>query len=215
MSFRYQAGSRFTLIEVIVSITVLVTVIGLLFLSTGTVMSSWEQLERHANAFKDVLSLDRTLDNLLSNIIPFTWPDEELEGPKIAFEGERDKVVFTYMHWLNQLEDGAIRLCCLLQEENDLVAYYCERPPFPSSLGSDRLRRSVLARNVESVTFSYVDLDETDLDFVDEWEDRDYLPLGIRVDVTWLNGTTNSWFRRTAGSAYFERWGKWEQKERL
>ena len=206
---------KFTLIEVIVSIILLVTVIGLLFLSTGTVMSSWEQLERHAASLKEIMALDRTFDSLLSNIIPFTWPDEDLEGPKLVFQGERDKLVFAYIHSFNQLEDGAIRSCCLVKEDNDLIAYYCERPPFPESLNSEKLRRSVLARNVGSIEFSFIDLNEVDIEFVDDWEDRDYLPLGILVHIEWLDGTYNSWFRRTAGSSYYERWGYWEQKERL
>ncbi len=207
--------ARFTLIEVIVSIILLVTVIGLLFLSTGTVMSSWAHLERHAGSFKEVLALDRTLDTLLSNIIPVTWPDEDLEGPKLVFQGENDKLIFTYIHSFNQLEDGAIRSCCLVKEENNLVAYYCERPPFPESLKSDRLNRSVLAHNVDSVEFSFIDLDEVDIEFIDDWEDRDYLPLGVLMHVEWIDGTYNNWFRRTAGSSYFERWGNWEQRERL
>ena len=175
-------------------------------------MSSWEQLQRHSQVFEEILFLDRTLDTLLTNVIPFRWPDEDLAGPYSTFVGESERVIFSYLHSFNQLEDGAIRFCSLLVEDNELRAYYCERPPFPEDLGSDRLRRSVLAHNIESVSFLYADLDEDRIDIVDEWEDQDYMPLGIQLTVTWTDGARHTWFRRTAGTSYFERWGKWEQK---
>ena len=205
----------FTLIEVLIAVTLLVTILGLLFVSTATVLSSWEQLERHSHGLQETIALDRVLDNLLANMIPFSWPGEDLEDSSIAFFGENDTVIFTYMHTFNKLEDGAIRSCQLLQEDDEFVAYYCERPPFPEDLSSEKLRRSVLARNVESVSFSYVDLDERDIEFVEEWDDRDYLPLATQIEIIWLDGTERRWFRRSAGSSYFERWGKWEQKERI
>ncbi len=207
--------SRFTLIEVIIAVSLLVTVMGVLFLGTGTVMSSWEQLESHARGFEDMLSLDRTLDVLLSNVIPFTWPDEELEGrPSMMFRGESGQTTFAYIHSFNRLEDGAIRSCRLMQEKNELVAYYCERPPFPEDLGSDKLRRSVLARNIHSVSFSYMDVEDDRITFIDDWEDRDYMPLAILIRVDWIDGASQNWLRRTAGTSYFERWGKWEQKNK-
>ena len=79
---------------------------------------------------------------------------------------------------------------------------------------SDRLRRSVLAYNVASVRFTYYDLDESDIDTTDDWKKQDYLPLAIAIAVQWKDGTRHTWLRRTAGTSYYERWGKWEQKER-
>ena len=209
-----KISRKFTLIEVIISMMLLVTILGLLFLSSAAVMRSWEQIESHSQTLKDLIALDKAIDSILTNVIPLRWPDEDGEGPFLSFVGGRDKLIFNYIHSFNQLEDGAIRSCCLLQEENQLVAYYCERPPFPEDLNSEGVRRSVLAHNVDSISFSYVDLDETDIEFIDDWEDRDYLPLGIQLQVNWLDGRLNKWLKRTAGSSYYERWGKWEQKDR-
>ncbi len=209
-----QMKKKFTLIEVIIAISLLVTVIGILFLGTGTVMSSWEQLGRHTKSLEELFLLDRSLDSILTNIIPMTWPNEENNKQESLFTGDSDRVVFSYIHSFNRLEDGAIRTCNMFVEDEALVIYYCERPPFPENLNSEIVKRSILAYDIDSVRFTYVDLDEGNLEFKDTWEDEDYLPLGIRVDVRFMNGTRQSWFRRTAGSSFYERWGKYEQKER-
>ncbi len=215
MGKSHQKIKWFTLVEVIIAISLLVTVIGILFLGTGTVMSSWEQLGRHTKSLEELFLLDRSLDALLTNIIPLTWPDEDNIKQESLFFGESNKVVFSYIHSFNQLEDGAIRTCSMFVEDDELVVYYCERPPFPDNLNSDILKRSVLAYGIESIGFAYADMEEGDLEFKDTWEEEDYLPLGIRINVRFLNGAKQSWLRRTAGSSFYERWGKWEQKERI
>ena len=99
-------------------------------------------------------------------------------------------------------------------EDGEFVVYYCDRPPFPNDLGDERLTRSILTTDVDEIKFKYVDLDDEDIEFIDNWEDRDYMPLGIWVRVVWNDGTHEDWLRRTAGSGYYERWGVWEQKFR-
>ncbi len=206
---------QFTLIEVIIAVSLLVTVIGVLFLGTSTIMRSWEQSQTEANQLQELLLVDRTLDSLLTNIIPFTWPNKDFQRPPQTLHGDNEQLYFNYIHSFNRLEDGAIRSCCLLLEKNELVAYYCERPPFPENLNSEYLKRSVLARNVGSISFFYLDRDENaNIDFVNEWEDQDYLPLAILLHIEWENGAAYNWLRRTAGTAYLERWGKWEQRNR-
>ncbi len=205
---------RYTLIEVIVAITLLVTVIGVLFLGTATVTSSWEQLNRHSQQLENVLLLDRSIDSLLSNIIPFTWPNDDFRRPPLSFRGDSERVDFTYIHAFNRLEDGAIRTCAMLLEDDEFVAYYCERPPFPESLSAEKLRRSVLSHDVDSVSFFYLDQEDEDVEFIDDWGDRDYLPLAILVHVEWNDGTEKNWLRRTGGSSYYERWGRWQQRDK-
>jgi hypothetical protein len=208
------AGSSrgFTLIEVVISIALLVTVIGILLLGSTAITDGWQKLEVQSQRFEAVLILDRTVDGIFANIVPFTWPDpDNVEVP--VFVGRPAAMTAAYMHAFNRLEDGAIRFCTFLLEEDEFVVYYCDRPPFPEDLMAEGLGRSVLATGVESVSFSYADLEDEALVFVDDWQDRTYHPLAVWLHIVWQNGTYEDWLRRTAGSSYHERWGIWTQKE--
>lgn len=201
----------FTLLEVVIAVSLLTVVIGTLAIGSFVVIDSWERLERHHQSFQQFMLLERTVDSILPNLIPFSWPNED-GADTLHFYGERDAMVGAYIHPFNRLEDGAIRFCGLFLEDDELVAYYCEHPPYPEDNGDDRLRRSVLSREVAEITFRYADLEEGEIVFVEAWEDRDYLPLAVWIRVTWRNDIHADWLRRTAASSYYERWGKWEQK---
>ncbi len=218
----------FTLIEVLVAILLLSMVMSVLFLGTYSISKSWERIHRQASEFEEILVLDRAIDNMFSNIIPFRWPSDEESIQRrelIHFDGQPTNTVFAYLHKVNRIgpvgqehrwekSEGGIRFCHVTVEEDELVAYYCNRPPFPEDLRSERLSRSVLSQNVASVAFTYLDLDQDALDWVDDWEDRDYLPLAVRLSVKWADGRADSWLRRTAGSGFFEHYGIREMDKR-
>lgn len=221
----------FTLIEVVIAILLLSMVLSVMFMGTYSITLSWEQLEREASNFEELLVLDRTIDNMFTNIIPFRWPseDDELNNREFSvFEGDSQSLLFAYIHRVNRASplgaehdwdqnEGGIRFCLMRQEREELVVYYCNRPPFPDRLGSERLTRTVLSRDVRSLAFSFLDLDEEadEMVWVTDWEDRDYLPLAIRLDLGWHDKDREaSWLRRTAGSGYFEHLGVREMNQR-
>jgi hypothetical protein len=83
---------------------------------------------------------------------------------------------------------------------------------------------SVLARDVDHVSFQYADFapDQEDdwnrrLEWVSEWDTddehpREEIPLAIMITVVWQDGRAESWLRRTAGEGYRERFGKWKPR---
>ncbi len=203
----------FTLIEAIVATALLTSVLLVLYMSLFTVMHSWDSLATQSRLFDEAMSVDRTVDAVFSNAVPFSWPDDEGDQTPV-FLGRPDEMTVAYMHQVNRLKDGAIRFCRFRIEDGSLVVYYCERPPFPEDTGSERLRRSILARDVVDLAFSYADLEDEEVVFVEDWGDRLHSPLAIRMDVEWSDGTRRTWLRRAAGVSYYERWGTWTQRER-
>jgi type II secretory pathway component PulJ len=201
----------FTLLEMVVVAGLLAVVIAAATLGLFSVLQTWDRVSAQSTQFQDTLTLDRTLETILANAIPLMWKNDEYQDVMI-FHGEPNDVTLAYEHRLNRLEDGAIRCCRLRLEQDELVCYYVERPPMPESLDSERVRRSVLARNVASLELSYADLDDQRLVMVEDWGDRLYLPLAIQVRVQWRDGGEQVWFQRVMATSWFERMGRWEQK---
>ena len=201
---------RLTMIEVVVAVGLLSMVLSVLFMGTHSIIGSWQQVEMKAGEFEDVLMLDRAIDNLFSNVVPFAWPtaDEELSGRSVQlFDGQPVNITFAYLHEVHRMEDGGLRFVHMRVDDGKLIAYYCNKPPFPESLNDESVTSAVLSHNVAGLGFLYADVEDQALVWVDDWEDRDYLPLAIQIGVAWEDGREDIWLRRTAGASFLENWG--------
>ena len=206
---------RFTLLELMIAWVVFLFVVTALVAFGREVTRTWGRLHQEQQLLARLLVLDRTLDSILGNAVPLMWPDEDNE-PVPAFLGEPDRLRLAYVHSLNDWSDGALRFIGLtLNSDAQFVAVYQERPFFDWDADNETARVSVLAENVQAVEFLYADwVDEEDLEWMDEWDpERKELPLAIMVTLQWQDGRAESWLRRTAGSGYRERWGKWTPAE--
>lgn len=213
---RRHAAAGFTLLEVIIAVTLLLLVVVAL-LSFGREMArSWEKLRGEHARFRTLLTLDRALDGLLSNAVPFTWPNEDGEAVPF-FVGEADYLRLVSLHPVTVADEGALRFAEVFVRAGILQVAYTVRPYRGAVEDSEQVRTSVLATGVDRVEFSYADWsgDESGdwgdrLLWLDEWDaERQELPLAVMVTVWWDDGRVESWLRRLA-SGYRERWGKWE-----
>ena len=212
--------SCFTLLELLVSLLVFSLVVGALFGVSREVSKSWSRLQEDQHELAQLMALDRTVDSILSNAVPFMWRDDEWEKAPV-FVGEPERVQLAYMHRLNAeaVSEGALRFVTLfVNDDRQLIAVYQSRPFMTwDQLGDAGPPPSVLAEGVESLSFRYADWvqygQDQELEWVDEWDpEREEIPVAILMSVVWLEGGlgTESWLRRTAGSGWRERWGKWE-----
>ena len=201
------------MLELMIALAIFMLLVAVLVGFGRQVTQSWGRLHREQQRFAELLVLDRTLDTILTNVVPFSWKDDENEDVSV-FLGESDRLRVTYLHRLNEVADGAIRFVELALEEGCLVAYYRQRPFWDLEDVRDSVKKSVLAEEAQAVSFQYADWTEEDeLDWLDEWdEEREDLPLAVLITVEWEDGRSESWLRRTAGSGYRERWGKWHPK---
>ena len=215
-SFQLRA---FTLLEMTVVLAFLAILTGLLATVGSQAFESWRRITREQAHFAELLALDRTVDNMFRNIIPFTWPDTD-NKQQPAFFGEPERIRFAYRHALNSPDDGTLRFAGLQVTNGQLQAVYQERPQFDweqhtSVAGS---RTSVLATGVKAIELWYADWDlsEKTIKWKNRWGDRDdaaprvEAPLAILLIVHWSNGDdADSWLRRTAGSGQYSRFGRW------
>ncbi len=196
-----------------VALSIFVLLIGVLVAFSREVAKSWGRLHREQQRFAELLVLDRTLDTLLTNMVPFRWKDEDGK-PLSFFVGQADRVQFATLHRVNDVSEGALRFVDLSVSENELVAIYQDRPIAEGNDANPNACLSVLAQGIEGVDFQYADrVEEDQVEWLPEWDtERKEIPLAVMVTVRWQDGRTESWLRRTAGSGYHERWGKWQPR---
>lgn len=216
----------FTLLELIIAVTVFMLVSVALFTFSAQVSDSWGRLTVERNRFNELIAMDRAIDSILTNAIPFMWKTEEdglvEEMPFIV--AEENYLRIAYMHRLNDPDEGAIRFVEFSLEDGRLLAVYTDRPfIYWDEIDEDRRTVSELAVDVASVEFEYADWSS---DVADDWSERLFwryewvedededirrdIPLAIRMTVTWEDGRQECWLRRTMGNGYRERYGTYE-----
>ena len=185
MKFRRRP---FTLLEVLIASTIFLGLAIVLFVYAGQTTQSWSKLQVRRNQLNELLALDRAIDTVLPNIIPFTWPDPEEETEeKLEDSG-------------NTYKDGV---------------YTGSSSGYG---GKVTVQVTVKEHKITDVSADFDDDDTLDwserLIWVDEWEteesERTDAPLAIIMTVNWKDGRSETWFRRTMGNSYRERFGKWE-----
>jgi prepilin-type N-terminal cleavage/methylation domain-containing protein len=208
------ARGEFTLLELLIALVILGLLTAVLMGAVNAITGSWGRLLREEERFAELLLLDRTLDQILVNALPFMWRDEELKLLP-AFAGEPHRMRLAYRHRLNSTADGAIRFVALELDRGSLKAYSMERPFLDWSRPTSAWHETLLAHGVKAVRFLYADWNPGDkrLEWSPDWDrERQEIPLGIQVTVEWEDGRVESWLRRTAGNSRYERQGSWRPK---
>lgn len=213
----------FTLIEVMIATSIFLLIsISLYTYSSGTT-DSWKRIMGERSRFSELLSLDRGIDRVLTNMVPFTWPDASTEDRKETpfIVAGPDYLRCAYLHRLTDAEEGALRFAEFVVENRNLYLVYSDRPFLDWSEVGARKQVTMLAEGVSEIRFRYADWDDEEdedwedrLFWTDEWETENSgrldVPLAVLMEVVWEDGRAESWLRRTMGNGYRERYGKWE-----
>ena len=221
-----MSGRRrhFTLLELAIAVTIFMMVAVALFAFSGHVSSSWGSITTERNRQAELLAMDRTLDSILSNAVPFLWREREDGIVQVVpfIVAEADVLRIAYLHRLNDTAEGSLRFVELFLEDGELKALYTDRPFINwEDIADDRKKVSVISTGVESISFLYADFSSDvseawrdRLVWRDSWETEDSkrkdIPLAIQIRVKWQDGREESWLRRTMGNSYRERYGTFE-----
>lgn len=216
----------FTFLELMIAVAVTLMIALALYGYSRSVTNSWVQFVNRRNDFNELLALDRVIDKMLANAIPFTWRDRDEDNEEYPFAvAARDTLRLAYMHALHDETEGALRFAQLELRGSELYLVYADRPfRYWEQIPLEQRREVLLAERIASIAFSYADWsDDTGKDWqdrllwLDEWEteesERTDIPLAILLTVTWEDGHRQSWLRRTMGNSYRERFGSWNPLE--
>ena len=213
--------SNFTLLDVMIAIglfaVLAITCVSLMTTLTGSLAA---QQERSAHVDK-LVSLDKTLKKMFTNMVQFTWRDQDNERLP-HFLGTSDSIRFAYLNRVNNLQDGGLRFVDIyVDDEARLVARYQNRPYRNAEEINEDAYFSVLAENVDSIMFNYASVEEERssseyLEWLQEWSDeRLDIPLAVMITINWTTNGSETFLWRTAGNSFYERWGAWRNGESI
>ncbi len=208
-----RTKASFTLVEVVIALGIFAVVSLLIATTLFTMQRSWSRIKKHTKSLKAYQTIDRVVDYAFRNAVPFKWQDKNLKD-SLVFKGDSNQVTLGYLHRATNIKKGGIRFIKLVQENDDLVAYY-RHTPILYWLNEDlasTCQKEVIAHDVESISFLYADREENGIIWSSDWNEEieKNIPLGIQMTIKFKNGRKVSWLRRTAGSSFETEYGKRE-----
>ncbi len=204
MRRRQTFKHNFTLVEMAIAMAILVIVALIIATASATFYNGYRRSTKITERLKTYQTIDRVMDGNIRNLIPFQWVDDDTDESRYIFEGEVNSLHFATLRRSFDNDRGALLFIRIRVENDELIAEYSSYPRLPwLEEGRQEYTREVLAANVRAVRFLYADRINGEIVMEDTWveDDHDNLPLAIQMTVEWMDGTTEQWLRRTAGSS--------------
>lgn len=185
----------FTLLEVLLGMSLMSVMMLLLFVSLRLCVQNWNAGEKKIAQVNQAAIIQGFLQSKLHAAIPLDG--DFLEEPEFSFQGSKDEIQF-----VAAMPASAARLGLQLfkmstkpanggrQGENLLVEM---RPFFPLAVSEEwDAEPVVILRNIRSLKFAYFGSDgedtEDDMSWQNEWLERSSLPALISIEIELFNG---------------------------
>ncbi len=193
---------KFTLLELLLAIVILVVVLTVVSLSFRTVVTSYRVMSRNTGRLDERLQIGNFADNYLRNIVLFSYPNPDGGGAKNCFDGTEDSLWAVSRNRVNYGNMAGITFFNLYLSDGKLLVKYASQPFFIDTTwgveDEEPAKILVLSEKVQSIKFAYYSFEQGTLTAVDEWnmDNQTHLPAAVLLTVTWENGEQEVWFRR-------------------
>ena len=203
----------FSLIEIIVAFAILSLLATLISTVLFSVQKSWSKIQENTALLEDMVKLDRIANNVFRNAVPFYWPDENNKNRQI-FKGKSDFVRLAYLHRINSEHEKGIRFIELFLRRNKLVAKYRDYPIMEEN--PEHCMEEILISNIQNLEFRYAERSNNEVVWNCEFDEvaAENIPLAIRMTITFEDGETVDFLRRTAGNSFVSSYGKYDEKKK-
>lgn len=181
----------FTLIEVLIAMTLLSIMVVLLFGSLKICADSWEKGESKIAEVNEIAVVYNFFQRHLSVAQPL-WNDLSEDGERtFAFQGKAQSLQFVSAFPASAGRSGLQLFSLDLQnEDNHQVINVTITPFFPVVEGEEWHKEEVtLIKDVTEFTMAYYGSDGGDSEvWQDQWLDRDVLPRLVKINIELENG---------------------------
>jgi type II secretion system protein J len=192
MSMKQNHNTGFTLLEIIIALTISLTLFLILFAALRLGYKSQESGTEKEEVTQTMRILDDRIAWLIRGAYPFVFTDPLKTGQqKLYFEGKDDKIGFVTTSVNNRgtgPEDlGGLKYVSIYADSEGLKirekVFFLE-DAFDDSGG----KVSTLDHEVTKLAFKYFDVPpgEKEGDWVSDWDssDKKYLPAAVKVQIT-------------------------------
>lgn len=181
----------FTLLELLISITLLGFILVLLFGGLRLGIRSWDAVQQRVDNLNSVRSVENFLRQEMEAIAPYRW--KGAPGQRLAFLGQRDKMSFV-AQLPGRIGVGGLYLVNLELEQSSkgrrllwrYVPVTSQMTDFsPLDQASELVLANTELNTVEDIWFTYFGPDGAggSLLWQDRWESSSSLPSLIRIQV--------------------------------
>ena len=177
----------FTLIEVIIALTIAATLLVVMFAGLRVGLAAWQRGDERAEALQRERSITEILTSALAATHPYQVAARGREPAHLLFEGEPDRVAFvTTAAPFPAAQPIAYTAVTLSQDAGSGLAI--RQKALPNDQPFDRLAPTVVDATVTTVAFRY--LRESDRAWTDRWDvaAEKALPVAIEVTLTIARG---------------------------
>ena len=190
---RYKSSVGFTLIEVLIAMTLLGIMVVVLFSSMKTCAESWQKGEDKITQVNEVAVVHQFFQRHLSLALPL-WDDFSEEGNKVfAFQGKSQSLQFVSSFPASAKKSGLQRFSLDLIKDGDGQAIQVSITPFyPVTEGEEWRKEEVdLLRHVQSFSLAYYELEDPEAEGIwqEEWLDRETLPRLVKIKIARDDGS--------------------------
>lgn len=183
---RYRSIQGFTLIEVLIAMTLLSIMIVLLFGSLKICAESWEKGEKKITEVNDVAAVINFFQRHLSMAKPL-WNDFNKDERVFSFQGEKQSLQFVSAFPASARRAGLQLFSVELLSENREQRIKVTLVPFyPAAEGKEWLKEEeILIRRVKGFSLAYFGSEDgqTDARWQDEWVQRDRQPALVKIKI--------------------------------
>lgn len=181
-----KSGQGFTLIEVLLAMTLLSVMMTLLFVSLKICAESWEKGEKKIFEVSETAGVVNFFQRHLVMAKPL-WNDFTQEERLFSFQGDRQSLQFVSSFPASAGRAGLQLFNIRLVKENrENLIKVTIVPFYPVAEGDDWLtEEETLIKGVADVSLAYFGQEEgeTESRWLDQWRERDQLPKLVRIKI--------------------------------
>lgn len=181
-----KSGQGFTLIEVLLAMTLLSVMMTLLFVSLKICAESWEKGEKKIFEVSETAGVVNFFQRHLVMAKPL-WNDFTQEERLFSFQGDRQSLQFVSSFPASAGRAGLQLFNIRLVKENrENLIKVTIVPFYPVAEGDDWLtEEETLIKGVADVSLAYFGQEEgeTESRWLDQWRGRDQLPKLVRIKI--------------------------------
>lgn len=190
-----KTQSGFTLLEILIGMVLMSIMMTLLFGSIRMGARVWDTGEKRAASVDRMLIIQNFLRQHLATARP-VFDDFSSEDSVFSFSGTESSLQFV-SDLPSSARRGGIHQFNLevVKEEDSNVLYAKLKIFYPPLDGVDAAIEDVrLISEIDSMVVAYYGLDDFDVEasdarWMDEWQDRDYMPILIKIVIQMSDGT--------------------------